>query len=70
MELAKVSPPTEKRKYQPCSMNKSGSATCGENVLMEKNGKEILLGGKEELIVKEGETILIKPLGGGGFGKP
>ncbi|MDP6725989.1 MAG: hypothetical protein QF847_01895 [Candidatus Marinimicrobia bacterium] len=51
-------------------MNKSGSATCGENVLMEKNGKEILLGGKEELIVKEGETILIKPLGGGGFGKP
>lgn len=69
LEPMKVSLLTERREYPPYGIEGGEHGKCGANILIKKNGKEISLNGKEELVVNKGETILIKTPGGGGFGK-
>ncbi len=67
-EPMQISILSERRKYPPFGLAGGKSGSMGENLLIDKTGNTINLGGKTERIVQAGETIIIRTPGGGGFG--
>jgi 5-oxoprolinase (ATP-hydrolysing) len=60
---------SERRVFSPYGLAGGESGKKGENIYVNINGKQINLGGKNEVELAPGEKIIIKTPGGGGFGE-
>ncbi len=59
---------SERRKYAPYGLRGGPPGSCGRNILIRVDGKEIDLGGKNEVHTDTGDRIRILTPGGGGWG--
>tara|TARA_B100000315_G_scaffold258691_1_gene311729 strand:+ start:22332 stop:25817 length:3486 start_codon:yes stop_codon:yes gene_type:complete len=65
----KISILSERRNYPPYGIVGGSIGAKGKNQLRKKNGRIVNLDGKVEMVIDEGETIIIKTPGGGGCGR-
>jgi len=59
---------SERRVFHPYGVNGGGDGKRGANILINRAGEQISLGGKNMLTVNAGARIRIETPGGGGFG--
>jgi 5-oxoprolinase (ATP-hydrolysing) len=59
---------SERRVFPPYGLEGGEPGACGKNIFRFKDGREISLGGKNEISAKKGDSIRILTPGGGGFG--
>jgi len=69
LKAATASLISERRTSRPYGMAGGGEGARGENLLIRRDGKVEKLPGRATVQVREGESIVIKTPGGGGFGK-
>lgn len=69
LKPAEVSIISERRVRAPYGLNGGSSGKRGENLLKKADGETVRLAHRAFLHVKEGESIIIKTPGGGGYGK-
>ena len=67
LESKQISIVSERRTIPPYGIFGGDPGKCGQNSIITSDG-EVELDSKVERLVKEGETIVIKTPGGGGFG--
>ncbi len=60
---------SERRVFAPYGLAGGEPGGKGENVFIRKNGRQLNLGGKNEIRAEAGDAIRILTPGGGGFGK-
>ena len=59
---------SERRVYPPYGMAGGGPGKPGKNIFIKKDGTEVNMGGKNEMVAEPGDRIRIMTPGGGGFG--
>jgi 5-oxoprolinase (ATP-hydrolysing) len=69
LKPATVSIISERRVRAPYGLNGGSSGKRGENLLKRADGEMVRLGHRAFVHVKEGESVIIKTPGGGGYGK-
>ena len=57
-----------RRETAPFGLNGGGDGAKGKASIVWENGSDATLGGREEVAVVAGETVVIETPGGGGFG--
>jgi len=67
LERKKVSILSERRQFHPFGLKGGTAGKKGINVLLKHNGDRMELGGKAEVNVQPGDSIMIKTPGGGGY---
>ncbi|MEC9486662.1 MAG: hydantoinase B/oxoprolinase family protein [Prosthecochloris sp.] len=60
---------TERRKHAPFGLNGGGAGSPGTNLLLKPDGFAEELSHRAELMIREGETVVIRTPGGGGYGR-
>ncbi|UCH11148.1 MAG: hydantoinase B/oxoprolinase family protein, partial [Fidelibacterota bacterium] len=60
---------SERRRYPPYGLHGGRPGRKGRNLLVQKNGRPINLGGKVSRLIQAGERLIVKTPGGGGFGR-
>ncbi|XP_037068536.1 5-oxoprolinase-like [Pollicipes pollicipes] len=61
---------TERRVFQPYSLDGGAPGARGQNLLLKHDGRTISLGAKTSVLVSTGDTFRLLTPGGGGFGSP
>ncbi len=61
---------SERRVFPPYGLAGGEPGAKGENIFIRKDGRQLNLGGKNEIRAKAGEAIRILTPGGGGYGTP
>ena len=61
---------TSHRETEPYGLDGGEAGLCGENSVIYSDGTEKMLRGNDEINLADGDMIVIKTPGGGGFGKP
>ena len=59
---------SERRVFAPYGLNGGGDGARGENTFIRADGRQVNLGGKNEIKAAPGDSLLIKTPGGGGYG--
>lgn len=59
---------SDRRQVRPHGVKGGGDGATGKNIVI-RNGKEQALGGKDTIALNEGDEVIIKTPGGGGYGK-
>jgi N-methylhydantoinase B len=67
---ARVSLLTDRRRHRPYGLAGGEPGKAGQNVLIRREGQEVLLPGKGTFTVRSGETVSVRTPGGGGCGDP
>ncbi len=65
---AQVNILSERRKFPPYGLAGGTPGKRGSNILIQ-NGKRTSLGGKASFLVRQGDIVVVKTPGGGGYGK-
>ncbi len=61
---------SERRVYAPYGLEGGSPGKRGQNIFIHKDGRQVNLGAKNEIIAKAGDRLRIQTPGGGGFGTP
>ena len=60
---------SERRVFSPYGMEGGGPGAKGENIFIRQDGRELYIGGKNEIHAEPGDRLRILSPGGGGFGE-
>jgi 5-oxoprolinase (ATP-hydrolysing) len=61
---------SERRVHAPYGLEGGGPGACGLNLFIYSDGRELYVGGKNEILARPGDRFRILTPGGGGFGQP
>ena len=61
---------SERRVFAPYGLEGGGPGQRGENIFVRKDGRQLNLGAKNEILARPGDRFRILTPGGGGFGEP
>jgi N-methylhydantoinase B len=66
---ARVSLQSERRRFAPYGLHGGADGSRGENAMAHADGTEDALPGKGSVTLRDGEVVLVRTPGGGGWGE-